>query len=319
MRAIALAFLLVSVAFTSYAQTYPSKPVKIYVPAQPGGGLDLVGRTIGDLLGKSLNQTFVIENNSGAGGALASVATARAAPDGYTLMVAYVGTHGTNPAVRKLPYDAIRDFTPIAMVGGTRNILVVQPSLPVKDMKELVAYLKANSGKLTYATGGIGLLNHLAVEQFRGAVGFEAQAAHYRGIGPAIVDFLGGQTVLMMPGLAAALPHIRGGKMKPIAITGLERHPLVPDVPTFEELGYKEFTGVQWYGIAGPAKLPAEITEKLNAEINKAIVSPAVKEKLAADAIDPMPMTPEQFGRFIQADIARWSRLARERKISLDD
>jgi len=311
----ALLFVLAGGAF---AQAYPTKPVKIYVPAQPGGGLDLVGRMVGDLLSKSLGQTFVIENNSGAGGALASQATARAAPDGYTIMVAYVGTHGTNPAVRKLPYDAINDFTPIAMVGGTRNILVVQPSLPVKDMKELVAYLKANSGKITYATGGIGLLNHLAVEQFRGAVGFDAQAAHYRGIGPAIVDFLGGQTLLMMPGLAAALPHMRAGKMKAIAITGRQRHPLAPDVPTFEELGYKDFDGVQWYGIAGPAKLPPEITQKLNAEINKAIVSPAVREKLAADAIDPMPMTPEEFGRFIQADIRRWSALAKERNISLD-
>jgi tripartite-type tricarboxylate transporter receptor subunit TctC len=292
--------------------------VKIYVPAQPGGGLDLIGRTIGDLLGRSLGQTFVIENNAGAGGLLATQATARAAPDGYTLMVAYVGTHGTNPAVRKVPYDAINDFTPIAMVGGTVNILVVQPSLPANDMKSLVAYLKANSGKLTYATGGIGLLNHLAVEQFRGAVGFEAQAAHYRGIGPAIIDFLGGQTVLMMPGLAAALPHIRAGKMKPIAITGHQRHPLAPDVPTFEELGFKGFDGLQWYGIAGPAHLPPEVTRKLNAEINKAIVTPAVRERLSADAIDPMPMSPEQFGEFIKADIARWSALAREQHISLD-
>jgi tripartite-type tricarboxylate transporter receptor subunit TctC len=270
-------------------------------------------------LQKALGQPVVIENQSGGGGIVGSQATARAAPDGYTLMVGYVGTHGTNPAVRKVPYDAVKDFTPIAMVGGTPNILVVQPSLPVTDLKSLIDYAKKNAGKVTYASGGIGLLNHLAMEQFRGAAGFEAVVAHYRGIGPAIQDFLANQTMMMMPGLAAALPHIRAGKMRPVAITGLKRHALAPEVPTFEESGFKGFDGVQWYGIVGPAKLPADITRRLNAEINKSLASPALQQRLSAEAIDPMPMTPEQFGKFIQADIARWSALARERKISLDD
>jgi tripartite-type tricarboxylate transporter receptor subunit TctC len=301
------------------AQAWPAKPVKIIVPAQPGGGLDLVGRTVAEQLGRALDQSIVVENVSGGGGQIASQTVARAAPDGYTLMVGYVGTHGTNPAVRKVPYDAVKDFTAIAMVGGTPNILVVTPSLPVTDMKSLVAYAKKNSARMNYASAGIGSLGHLFMEQFRADAGFDAVAAHYRGIGPGIVDVLAGQAMMMMPGLAAALPHIRAQKMRPIAITGLKRHPLVPEVPTFEESGFRGYDGVQWYGIVGPAKLPAEITRRLNAEVNKALASPALQERLSAEALEPMPMTPEQFGKFIQADIARWSKLARERKISLDD
>ncbi len=321
-RSIAIASLLAAVALPpglSAAQAYPAKPVKIVVPAQPGGGLDLIGRTVAGELGRSMAQSFIVENIAGAGGSIASQAAARAAPDGYTLMVGYVGTHGTNPAVRKLPYDAVKDFTAIAMVGGTPNILVVIPSVPVADLKGFIDYAKENPAKLNYATGGIGLLNHLALEQFRAAAGLDAVYAHYRGIGPAITDMLGGQIHVSMPGLAAALPHIRAKKLKPLAITGLKRHPLLPDVPTFEESGFKGFDGVQWYGIVGPAKLPAEITNRLNAEINKALAAPALRERLSGEAIEPMPMTPEQFGKFIQADIARWSALARERNISLDD
>jgi tripartite-type tricarboxylate transporter receptor subunit TctC len=302
------------------AQAYPAKPVKIMVPAQPGGGLDLIGRTVADQLSRALDQSFIVENSGGGGGSIAAQTTARAAPDGYTLMVGYVGTHGTNPAVRKLTYDAIKDFTPIAMVGGTPNLLVIGPAVPAADLKSFIDYAKKNPKKLNYGTGGIGLLNHLALEQFRAAAGLEeAVYAHYRGIGPAIADMLGGQIQVLFPGLAAALPHIRAGKLKPLAITGLQRHPLVPDLPTFEDSGFRGFDGVQWYGIVGPAKLPAEITRKLNAEINRAIGSPALQQRLAGEAIDVMPMTPEQFGQFIQADIARWSALARERNIRLDD
>jgi len=320
-RFLAIAFLaaLALLPALGSAQPYPFKPVKIVVPAQPGGGLDLIGRTVADQLSRALEQSFIVENIAGAGGSIASQAAARAAPDGYTLMVGYVGTHGTNPAVRKVPYDAVKDFTAIAMVGGTPNILVVIPSVPVADLNGFIDYAKSNPAKLNYGTGGIGLLNHLALEQFKAAAGLEAVYAHYRGIGPAIADMLGGQIHVLMPGLAAALPHLRAKKLKPLAITGLKRHPLVPDVPTFEESGFKGFDGVQWYGIVGPAKMPAEITKKLNAEINKALAAPALQQRLAGEAIDPMPMTPEQFASFIQVDIARWSALARERKISLDD
>jgi tripartite-type tricarboxylate transporter receptor subunit TctC len=315
-----LALLLAAAPLVAPAQSYPTKPVKILVPAQPGGGLDLIGRTMADQLSKAFDQSFIVENSAGGGGSIASQTTARAAPDGYTLMVGYVGTHGTNPAVRKLPYDAIKDFTPIAMVGGTPNLLVVTPAVPVNDLKGFIDYAKQNPTKLNYGTGGIGLLNHLALEQFRAAAGLpDAVYAHYRGIGPAIQDMLGNQIQVLMPGLAAALPHIRAGKLKPLAITGLQRHPLQPDLPTFEELGFKGFDGVQWYGIVGPAKLPPEITKRLNSEINKAIQSPALQQRLASEAIAVMPMSPDQFGKFIQADIARWSALAKERNIHLDD
>ena len=292
--------------------------MKIVAPALPGGGVDLIARTVADQLGRAMEQSFIVENLGGGGGAIASLAVARAAPDGYTLMIGYVATHGTNPAVRKVPYDAVRDFTPIAMIGGTPNILVLNPSLPPADLQGLLDYSKANAGKLSYGTGGVGTLNHLVMEQFRVAAGIEAVPVHYRSIAPAVTDLLGGQIQMLMPGLAAALPHIRAGKLKPIAVTGLARHRLLPEVPTFEEAGFRGFDGVQWYGIVGPAKLPAALTQRLNAEMNKALASPVLRERLSAEAIEPMPMTPGEFGEFMRADIARWSALARERNISLE-
>jgi len=309
-----------SLALSLAAQTgYPNKAIKIIAPVQPGGGVDLVARTIADRLGRALGQSIVVENLSGGGGVVGSVATARAAPDGYTLMVGYVGTHGTNPAVRKLPYDAIRDFTPIAMVGGTPNVLVVAPALPVATLRELVAYAKANPGKLSYGSSGPGTLTHLAMEQLKVAADFDVVHVPYRGIGPAFVDILGGQTQLMFPGLAAALPHIKAGKVKPLAVSGTRRHPLLPDVPTFAESGYPGFDGVQWYGIVGPAGLPPAIVKKLNDEINLLLANPELAERLSAEALQPMPMSPEEFGRYIRDDIARWSKLAKERNIEITD
>ena len=289
------------------------------MPAQPGGGLDLIGRTVGDELGRALGQTFVIENVGGGGGSIACQQTARAAPDGYTLMVGYVATHATSPAVRKVPYDAIRDFTPVAMVGGTRNMLVVHPSVPVSDLKGFIAYAKGKANKVTFGAGGIGTLNHLLIEQLKGAAGFDAVVVQYKGIGPSFADMLGGQLEAMTPGVAAALPHIRAKKVKPIAVTGLKRHALLPDVPTFEEAGFSGFDGVQWYGIVGPAKMPREVTQKLNAEIGRAIAAPALQQRLVAEAIEPMPMSPEQFGEFIKSELERYVALARERNIRLDE
>ena len=307
------------IAGLAWAQPYPTKTIKIIAPVQPGGGVDLVARTIADRLGQLLGQSVIVENLSGGGGVIASVATARAAPDGYTLMVGYVGTHGTNPAVRKLPYDAVKDFTPIAMVGGTPNVLVVPPSLPVTTLREFIQYAKANAGKLSYGSSGPGTLTHLAMEQLKVAVDLDLVHVPYRGIGPAITDILGGQTQALFPGLAAALPHIKAGKMRPLAITGLKRHPLVPEVPTFDELGYKGFDGVQWYGIVGPASMPAPIVKLLNEDINNLLVNPELKERLSGEALEPMPMSPEAFGKYIRDDIERWSRLAKERNISIAD
>jgi len=298
---------------------YPNKTIKIIAPVQPGGGVDLVARQVADRLGRALGQSIIVDNQSGGGGVVGSMATAKAAPDGYTLMVGYVGTHGTNPAVRKLPYDAVKDFTPIAMVGGTPNILVVPPTVPVSTLKEFIAYVKANPGKLSYGSSGPGTLTHLAMEQLKVTADLDVIHVPYRGIGPAITDILGGQTQALFPGLAAALPHIKAGKMKPLAVTGTKRHPLLPDVPTFEELGYKGFDGVQWYGIVGPANLPAPIVTKLNDEINKLLANPELRERLSSEALEPMPMTPDQFGRYIRDDIAKWSKLAKARGIEITD
>jgi tripartite-type tricarboxylate transporter receptor subunit TctC len=316
----ALAALACLAASGASAQSpYPNAPIRIIAPVQPGGGVDLVARQVGDRLSKALGQPVVIENQSGGGGIVGSQATARAAPNGYTLMVGYVGTHGTNPAVRKLPYDAIKDFTPVAMVGGTPNVLVVPPSVPAKTLAEFVAYAKANPGKLSYGSSGPGTLTHLAMEQFKVAAGIDLAHVAYRGIGPAITDILGGQTQALFPGLAAALPHIKAGKMRPLAVTGLARHPLLPDVPTFEESGYKGFDGVQWYGIVGPANLPPAIVATLNAEIGKMLADPTFAERLSAEALQPMPMSAQQFGQYIRDDIAKWSKVAKERGIEIND
>ena len=316
-RCFALAATVAALAVPAFAQTYPSKPVKIVAPVQPGGGVDLTARTVAEQLTKSLGQSFVVENISGGGGVIAAQTVAKAPPDGYTLMLGYVATHGTVPAVRKVSYDAVKDFTPIAMVVGTPNVLVVGAQVPVNDLKGLVEYAKKN--KVSYGSSGQGSLTHLTMEQFRTAAGFEAVHAAYRGIGPAITDVLGGQTQMMMPGLAAATPHIKAGKLKPLAITGKKRHPNLPDVPTFEELGYPDFDGVQWYAIVGPAKMPADVVARLNGEINKALANPELRQRLSGEALEPMPMTPQEFGAFMQKDIAHWARLARARNITLEE
>ncbi len=298
---------------------WPNKTIKIIAPVQPGGGVDLVARLIADRLGKVLGQSIIVDNISGGGGIIASQATARAAPDGYTLMVGYVGTHGTNPALRKLPYDAIKDFTPIAMVGGTPNIMVVNPNVPANNLKEFLAYVKANPNNVSYGSSGQGTLTHLVMEQLKEETGINAAHVPYRGIGPALTDLLGGQTQVVFPGLAAALPHIKAGTLRPIVITGTQRHPLMPNIPTLAELGFKGFDGVQWYGIVGPAKMPPALVKRLNSEINKLIIAPELKEKLSGEALEPMPMSPEQFGEYMKNDIAKWEKLVKARKIEIKD
>lgn len=298
------------------ASAYPNRTVKIIAPVAPGGGVDMVARTVAERLQRTLGQTFIVENMSGGGGVIASQATARAAPDGYTLMLGYVATHGTNPAMRNIPYNAVKDFTPIAMVAGTPNVLVVGAAVSATSVKDFVALAK--KGQLSFGTAGQGSLTHLLVEQFKLAADFQATHAPYRGIAPAITDVLGGQTQFMTPGLAAALQHIKSGKLRPLAVTGTRRNPALPDVPTFEELGYKGFTAVQWYGIVGPAKLPAAIVMRLNEEINRAIATPELRERLSSEALEPMPMTSAEFAAFIEAEVARWTKLVRERNIEMN-
>ena len=299
-------------------EVWPSRTIKIIAPVAPGGGVDLVARTMGERLGEVLGQAFVIENQSGGGGLIASQAVTRAAPDGYTLMLGYVGTHGTNPAVRKLPYDAVKGFTAIGMVGGTPNVLVVSPDTPVKSVKELIAYAKANPAGLSYGSAGAGTLTHLVMEQFKEATQTSMSHVPYRGISPAIMDVLGNHTQVLFPGLAAALSQIKADKLRPLAVTGARRHPLLPEVPTLEELGLPGFDGVQWYGIMGPPNMPPAITERLNAEINKLINSPELKQRLSSEALETMPMSPAEFTDYVKKDIAKWAALVAARKLEMD-
>jgi tripartite-type tricarboxylate transporter receptor subunit TctC len=310
--------LLLAASPLAQAQAWPARPIRYIVPVSAGGGSDMVGRTVTERWGKVLNQTFVVENQGGGGGVIACQNAAKAAPDGYTLLQGYVATHGTSPATRKLPYDPIKDFTPVGMIGGTPNVLVVNAALPVNTVRDFVAYLRANTGKLSYGSAGAGSLTHLTMELFKLQVNSFMVHIPYRGIAPAFTDLMGGQTQAMFPGLAAALPHIRSGRVRALAVTGTQRHPQLKDTPTLDELGYKGFDAMQWYGVVGPAHLPAPIVKQLNDTLNAVLTAPDLRDKLSVEAVEPMPMSPQKFGEYIREDIARWSRLAKERGIQLD-
>jgi tripartite-type tricarboxylate transporter receptor subunit TctC len=302
----------------SAQSNYPDHVVKMIAPQPPGGGVDLVGRLLADHLSRALGQSFIIDNEGGAGGVIAAQQTVRAAPDGYTLMVAYVGTHGTGPAVRKTSYDARKDFTPIAMIGGVANVLVESKAVPAANLAAYVAYARAHPAELSYGTSGNGTLNHLVMEQFKQTAQFPSLSVAYRSMGQAITDLIGGQIQTVFPGVATALPHIRAGNLKPLAVTGEKRHPLLPDVPTFKELGHADLDALTWYGVVGPANMPPAIVGKLNAEINRILASAEFKDKLTSEGVETMPMSARDFGAYIASDIARWTRVARESHIQLD-
>jgi tripartite-type tricarboxylate transporter receptor subunit TctC len=302
----------------SHAQGYPEKVIRYIVPVSAGGGSDMVGRTVTERWGKVLGQTFVVDNQGGGGGVIACQNTLNAAADGYTLMQGYVATHGTAPATRKLPYDPVKDFTPIGMIGATPNVLVIDPKLPVKDFKEFVAYLKAHQGKVSYGSAGAGSLTHLTMELLAQQLGTPMVHIPYRGIAPALTDAMGGQTQAVFPGLAAALPHIKGGRIRAIAVTGNTRAPQLKDVPTLDELGLKNFDAVQWYGVVGPARMPPAVVQKLNETLATVLRAPDLREKLSGEAVEPMVMSSAEFGAYIQRDVARWTALAKAQNISLD-
>ena len=298
--------------------TYPQKPIRYIVPVAAGGGSDMIGRTFCERLGRVLGQTVVVDNQSGGGGVIASLNTAKAAPDGYTLMQGYVATHGTAPATRKLSYDPVKDFTAIGMIGSTPNVLVVNSALPVNSVKAFLDYVKKNPGKVSYGSAGAGSLTHLTAELFKAQTGAFMVHIPYRGIAPATTDLIAGQTQAMFPGLAAALPHIRNGRLQALAVTGSQRHPALKDVPTMEEAGLKGFDAQQWYGVVGPAGMPAALVKQLNDAMAQVLAMPDLREKLSAEAVELMPMTSAQFADYMKKDLARWSDLARERKINLD-
>ncbi len=297
---------------------YPARPVRYVVPVAAGGGSDMVGRTVTERWAKVLGANIVVENQGGGGGVIACQAVARAPADGYTLLQGYVATHGTSPATRKLPYDARRDFTPVGMIGATPNVLVVNVGLPVRDVREFVAYVKAHPGQLSYGSAGQGSLTHLTMELFKREIGGYLVHIPYRGIAPAFTDLIGGQTQAMFPGLAAATPHIRAHRVRPLAVTGTARHPQYPELPTLDESGYPGFDAQQWYGVVGPAGLPPAIVARLNDTLAQVLRAPDMREKLSTEAIEPLPMSPGAFAEFIGKDIARWTALAHERGIVLD-
>ena len=297
---------------------YPSKPIRYIVPVAAGGGSDMVGRTVTERWGQQLKQSFIVDNQGGGGGVIACQATVRAAADGYTLMQGYVATHGTSPATRKVPYDPVKDFSAIGMIGATPNVLVVNAALPVKTVKEFIEYVRKNPGRISYGSAGQGSLTHLTMELFKQQIQSFMVHIPYRGIAPAFTDLIGGQTQAMFPGLAAAIPHIRSGRVRPLAVTGLQRHPQFKDLPTLDESGFKGLDAQQWYGVVGPAGMPAPIVRQLNETLATVLRSPELREKLSVEAIEPQVMSPEQFATFIKSDIERWTQLARDRKIQLD-
>ncbi len=319
LHAAPLGLLAASPASPVFAQQFPSKPLRYIVPVSAGGGSDFVGRTVCERWSKALGQSIVVDNQGGGGGVIASQTTMKAAPDGYTLMQGYVSTHATSPATRKLPYDPLKDFTPIGMIGGTPNVLVVNAATPINEIRSFVEFLKRNPGKLSYGSAGMGSLTQLVMELFKQQSGTFILHVPYRGIAPAFTDLMGGQTQVMFPGLAAALPHIRSGRVRPLAVTGATRHALLKDVPTMIESGFKGFDAVQWYGVVGPAGIPAPAVKHLNESLNGVLRMPDLKDKLLSEALDPTPMSPEQFGAYMKADLARWTTLARERKIQIDE
>jgi tripartite-type tricarboxylate transporter receptor subunit TctC len=298
---------------------FPAKPIRYIVPVSAGGGSDMIARVVTERWGKLLGQNFVVDNQSGGGGVVASQATARAPADGYTLLQGYVATHGTTPATRKVSYDAVKDFTPIGMIGATPNVLAINANVPAKTVKEFLDYVKKNPGKVNYGSAGAGSLTHMTMELLKQETGAFMLHIPYRGIAPAINDVLGGQTQAMFPGLAAALPHLRSGRMRALAVTGPKRSPQLKDVPTMEEVGFKGFDAMQWYGCVGPAGMPADIVKRLNETLVAVLKAPDLAEKLAGEAVEPWPMTPEQFGTYMRNDIARWTTLAKARKIQLDE
>ena len=297
---------------------YPNKTIRYVVPVAAGGGADMIGRATCERLTKVLGQSIIIENVSGGGGAIACQNVAKSNPDSYTLLQAYVATHGTSPATRKLNYDALKDFTPVGMIGTAPNVLCVNPGVPANDVKTFVEYVRKQPGKIAYGSAGTGSLTHLVGELFKQQTGLFMIHIPYRGVAPANVDLISGQTQALFPSLAGALPHIRSGRMSPLAVTGPKRHELLKDVPTFEELGYKGFDGQQCYGIVGPAGMPQSIVKTLSEALAQVLAQQDFKDKLSSEAVALMPLSPDAFAAYMKADIERWTKLARDRKIELD-
>jgi tripartite-type tricarboxylate transporter receptor subunit TctC len=308
-----------AVALPALAQSaYPSKVIKIVVPTAPGGGNDAMARIVGAKLQERWKQAVIVENKAGGNGAIASEYVARSAPDGYTILLGYIATHGINPGLSKVPYDPVKDFIPIAEIAEAQGVLVVNTSVPAKTVKELIALAKAKPGTMSYASAGNGTAPHIAGELFKQQAGVDLLHVPYKGSGPAMTDTLAGTTQIMFPSLVAATPHIKSGKLRALAVTGSKRSPLYPNLPTVAESGVAGFEITQWYGFFAPAKTPADIVDKLNKEIVAIMKEPDVAKKFADQGADIVTGSSADFGKLVERELARWSKFIKEAKITAD-
>ena len=311
----------IAVAAPTCAQTpaYPTKPIRLVVPFPPGGATDIIARAVAQKLSETWGQSIVVDNRPGAGGNIGTELVAKAAPDGYTLEMGTVGTHAINASLyAKIPFDNVKDFAPIILVAGVPNVLEVTPSLPVNSVQELIAYAKANPGKLNFASSGNGTSIHLSGELFKTMTGVQMTHVPYKGSAPALADLIGGQVQLMFDNLPPSLAQIKAGKLRALAVTSSTRTAALPDIPTVAEAGVPGFEASSWFGLLAPAATPAPIVAKINAEIAKWLATPEAKEKLLAQGANAAGGTPDDFARHIGAETTKWAKVVKESGAKVD-
>jgi len=313
---LAAAFVLASPA--AHAQTYPSRQITLVIPFAPGGSNDIVGRAIGKKLTEAWGQPVVVENRSGAGGLIGSADVAAAAPDGYTLLLVS-STFTINPAIRKrMPFDTIKDFAPVAFIAHSPLLLVASKDLPVKSAKDLLALARSKPGQITYASAGPGSINQIAAELIALSAGIKLMHVPYRGGAPALNDLVGGHVDVYVSSLPQVLQLAQNGQTRALAVTSVKRTVLLPDVPTLDEAGISGFDLSSWWGIVGPAGMPAAVVNALNSEIGKMLTAPELRQILANEGAETDTMTPKQFGDMMRTETERWTKVAREANISID-
>jgi len=301
-----------------HAQSYPEKPIRFILPQNPGGVHDLLGRIIAKKLSEELGQAVICENRAGSGGNIGTEVAAKARPDGYTIVLVSAALSYSPSLYKKLNYDPIRDFAPISLVADVPVALLIQPSRPFKTLKELVAYAKANPGKLNFGSGGVGSANHLHVELFKSLTKINIVNVSYKGAGPALTGLMGGEIDLMMTAFPSALPHIQAGKLKALAVMSHERLQSLPDVPTAQEAGINNFYVSTWYGILAPAGTPSDIVNRLSVAWSKVVKMPDTLAMLQKNGLEPLSSTPDQFSEYLKTEVARWSIIIKDVNISLD-
>ena len=291
----------------SGAQSYPSRSIRFVVPFAPGGGNDILGRIVAQKLHENLGVPVVVDNRGGAGGTIGTDIVSKSPPDGYTLLINNVSLAVNVTLYSKLPYDTLKDLEPVSLAGRQPNILVVHPTLPVKSVKELLALARAKPGQLAFASGGIGSSSHLSAELLKYMTKIDLVHVPYKGMGPALIDLVSGQTQLAMATMASALPHIRNKRMRPLAVSTGKRVAVVPEVPTMMEAGVKDFEYSTWYGVLVPAGTPQVVITRLNAELVKALAMPDVKERFGAQGVEPDATSAQEFKTFLNAEVKRWA------------